>query len=163
MKRISLVLALLIIVIPAIKATAQNPQKCDLKPAQNLIADFKATGDNSQDLAALLKISKTISAANIACSGYALSGKSAKIAGPYDLKEGLYLVSIRSEGGLAMTGKVLDGDCGQGTGSTNAFFEIMTKGRGLMESVVRSGGDCKLLVDIGLTFSPWMLTIEPIE
>jgi hypothetical protein len=163
MKRLTIILILLSIVIPALQVTAQTQQKCDLTTALKLISSFKSSGDNDKDLTALLKLSSAISTANVSCGGYTVSGSKAKLVGPFELKEGLYRASIKSDGSASMTGKVLDGDCGQSESTNSAFFVLLTKGHKIAETIINSGSDCKLMVDIGLTLSQWTIVIEPLQ
>jgi hypothetical protein len=164
MKRLIFALTLLALTVIPFAAQAQTqPTKCDLAAVLKQLSDFKSSGDNKQDLSALLKIQSAISNANIACNGVKVDASGDKVVGPFDLPKGLYRASLYSKDALSVSADVLDGDCNQQDGKSSVFTGFADRTSGVTVFMVRSEG-CKLIVHPSLfSNKPWTLTIEPLQ
>lgn len=166
MRRIALLIVVLLIGLAGSAAKAQSTPSatCDLTIVSEELSNFKPSGDNTKDIAALAKARDDIGQAIIACQGMKFEGTANKILGPIDLPKGLFLITLKTNGYGSAEGKVLDGTCDNNPGDTSAFLlgALSSDNPNVRAQSLTSEG-CKFTVDIELVTAPWTLTIEPLQ
>lgn len=127
-------------------------------------ADVSA-GDLTAAAATLALLDNAAGDLRIQCGGLSFAGSTQEVVGPVTIPAGTYIATATTEGFMAVRLNVLEGECGQGSGSFlsaglfNLSRDEATNGA---ESVLSSTG-CRVLIEVSNVQADWALTLEQVQ
>lgn len=162
MRKAVILLAFVLLVLSglSIPVAAQGPTPTpnpDCKPADVITraAALKSTGDNKQDMDALIKLAADIETANIACNGFSWSGTGAMVTDPFILPKGAYRMKLTvSDKTAPFLGSI------QGVGDSHCY-ESVAEDKLVAKLDVLS--DCHASLVVDSSSGDWTITLEPLK
>lgn len=169
MKRFLLCLVLVVLVIP-MSAHAQDDPECepDLTAVTDLFTEAQTALDDGDIITALdtlREIRLELSLIESQCSTLDFEGDKAIVSDPIEIPEGIYRVTATTDGYLIAKITILEGECGEGSGSilSKAFF-LLSEGQATEGSqVVFTSLGCEVLFEYASVTAPYAITWEKIK
>lgn len=164
MRRSILVALLAVLFIAAFPTQAQAP-KCDPAAIIKLANGLKSAKSAQKDMAALMKLQDSITAAHIACNGLTFTGKANKVSQPFVLQPGTYKVKAVTKQSFILKLQTLDGsDCESGN-QIIVLNELNLGGDGVInaESILPVEAACRVVFQTANNTDNWTITFEPLE
>lgn len=170
MKRIcGLLLLLVLLAVSAVSVWAQEDEapECDAAATADVLAELvEALRTAENPIEALGAVRDAASLATAACSGLSFNSDDEglmPVIGPIEIPEGVYRVTLVTEGYFIMKVDALDGACGEGTRmSSNAFNVGRDSATNGAEVVIISEG-CEALLSVSNVTKSWTLGFEKLR
>lgn len=164
MRRVSLFVALVFVSLMAFPAQALAP-KCDPAAVIKLANGLKSAKNAQKDMAALMKLQDSITAAHIACNGLTFTGKANKVSQPFVLQPGTYKVKAVTKQAIILTLRTLAGSDCTADQQVSILNELNLAGDGVInaESILPVEAACRVVFQTANNTDNWTITFEPIE
>ncbi len=169
MKSLLTLLCLILFLVP-IPVHAQEAPVCepDLTEITTLFEEAQAAledADLDTALEALRAIRIELSLIDSQCLGLDFEGDSQEVSDPVEVPAGLYRITATTEGYLIIHAILIDGECGEGTGSrlSESLFNVGAgEGNEGAEIIFTSNG-CTVLWETSNVTTPYAITWEKIK
>lgn len=162
MRRTILFAILVLFSLMTVPTQAQAP-KCDPAAVIKLANGLKSAKSAQKDMAALMKLQDSITAAHIACNGLTFKGTGEKVSKPFIIPKGLYKVTATSDGFLIVDLRSLTGSDCQPDAQVGLFNLDRDQAKVGGETTLPVPGDCRVIMSTSNTRTTWTITFEPIE
>ncbi len=113
-----------------------------------------------------MAIRDAASIAAAACSGLTFSSDAEgmmPVIGPVEIPEGIYRVTLVTEGFFIMKIDALDGECGEGSRMSSGAFSVMQDTATNGAQIVVNSEGCEALLSISNVTQPWTLEFEKLR
>ena len=153
-----LITAAAVLLLPA---SLQAVDGCDAaKLKEDIQAELDALEENP--VGAILSIISLATGGLIDCSedhhSFSDIAGAQPVLGPLSVSEGLYIITMTTEGSARIDGKALDG-CGKDLGGVIHNFSVGQGIRGAA-NLVETESDCVFYLELSKITAPWTLTVE---
>ena len=168
MKRIGVVVLAALLLVSAVSVWAQDDAPvCDAAATADMLAglvEALRTADSPIEAIGAVRDAATEAAA--ACSGLNFNSDDEglmPVIGPVEIPEGLYRVTLTTEGYFIMHIDPLSGNCGEGRMFSGSAYNLMAGDAKDGAQVVINSEGCEALFSISNVTKPWTLSFEKLR
>jgi len=168
MKRIMVFVLALLLMASAVSVLAQDDAPvCDAAGTADVLAGLvEALRTAESPIEAISAVRDAASMAAAACSGLNFSSDvegMMPVIGPVGIPEGLYRVTLTTEGYFGMTVDALDGVCGEGTRMSSRAFNVFSGTATAGAEIVIISEGCEALFSVSNVTAPWTISFEKLR
>lgn len=160
--------ALMLAVLPmSAQDEAEPVEGCEAAALADTLAELVEAVREAEDVAgALREVASAAGVAAAACDGLAFDSEKdgmMPVIGPVTIPEGIYRVTLTTEGYYILGLDVLEGECGQGERFRSSLFLISRGDATDGAQVVLNSTGCETLLSISNVTDPWVLDFEKLR
>lgn len=160
-------LILLVVLVGAVQAQDEEAEACDYAALAAQLTEVSEGLEASDDPAVeLMALQAEIASFQASCNGLTFTSEEEgllPVIGPIEIPEGLYRVTVVTDGYFILDVEPLEGECGpRGGYTTNIMGVSRDEAVEGAEALAESTG-CEALLVIENVTDPWVLTFEKIR